>query len=338
MPPIVNLVSFAAMKMTPTEKAYLKIILANAKLEVGFDKWASKLEIEKNNNTVTAYAMRYRELKPATTPLAEQDGTLNRIKEKMQRDKIPVSVDFYGSAMAFTDRVILLDFDSNITTEMQMKIKNQAFLTRDIIIATAISNGTNVMFADGAISKASVASGQTRITTDDLKMLNIKLERQKAKKEFGKVDPTTNVSTVGLTDKFLLLASFAVIEDLRELPGWKDTSEYNAMTWNEEGSIGKFRVVKMDNIVVEDIGGRNVYSVLAVGKGAYATSKLESEEEIKIIIKDIGSAGTGDALNEIGSVGWKGLMGAGITNQAHIVCIKTTASMEDNAPQHFIQD
>ena len=70
--------------------------------------------------------------------------------------------------------------------------------------------------------------------------------------------------------------------------------------------------------------GKPVYSTVIVGKNAFGTS---GDKTVEIINKSLGSAGTGDPLNQRGTVGWKGYHFTKILEQSKMVRIESIASV-----------
>ena len=70
--------------------------------------------------------------------------------------------------------------------------------------------------------------------------------------------------------------------------------------------------------------GRNIYSTVILGKNAFGTS---GDRTVEIINKDLGSAGTGDPLNQRGTVGWKGYRFFKILEQTKMARIESLASL-----------
>ncbi len=71
--------------------------------------------------------------------------------------------------------------------------------------------------------------------------------------------------------------------------------------------------------------GRDVYSTLVLGQNAYGVTSVEGGG-LECIIKQKGSAGTYDPLNQRSSVGWKATQTAKILSDEFIVRIETTCS------------
>lgn len=67
-----------------------------------------------------------------------------------------------------------------------------------------------------------------------------------------------------------------------------------------------------------------VYSTIIIGKDAFGTS---GDRTVQLINKNLGSAGTGDPLNQRGTVGWKGYRFTKIIEQTKMVRIESLASV-----------
>lgn len=72
-------------------------------------------------------------------------------------------------------------------------------------------------------------------------------------------------------------------------------------------------------------GGRDVYATLVLGQNAYGVTSVEGGG-LECIIKQKGSAGTHDPLNQRSTVGWKATQTAKILSDEFIVRIETTCS------------
>ena len=85
----------------------------------------------------------------------------------------------------------------------------------------------------------------------------------------------------------------------------------------------------VDNAVIypgdTGAGGEKVYSTLIIADNAYGVTEL-SGEGMKHILKQLGSAGTADPLDQRATVGWKAAHTAEILIPQYLVRIETTAS------------
>lgn len=76
--------------------------------------------------------------------------------------------------------------------------------------------------------------------------------------------------------------------------------------------------------------GRAVYSTLIVGKDAYGTTDVEGGG-LEFIVKQLGSAGTADPLNQRATTGWKATKTAKILTDTFILRIETASSFDSDA-------
>lgn len=86
-------------------------------------------------------------------------------------------------------------------------------------------------------------------------------------------------------------------------------------------------IVEADMKVYPGGGGVNgtpVYSTIILGKNAFGTS---GDKTVEMINKSLGSAGTGDPLNQRGTYGWKGYRFFKILEQTKMVRIESIASL-----------
>ncbi len=71
--------------------------------------------------------------------------------------------------------------------------------------------------------------------------------------------------------------------------------------------------------------GKPVYSTIIIGKNAFGSA---GDKTVEIINKALGSAGTGDPLNQRGTVGWKAYRFFKILEQTKMVRIESLANMD----------
>lgn len=76
-------------------------------------------------------------------------------------------------------------------------------------------------------------------------------------------------------------------------------------------------------------GGRDVYSTLIMGADAYGTTEI-SGGSLQHIVKQLGSAGSADPLNQRGTAGWKATKVAKILVEEYLVRIESCSTFNDN--------
>ena len=306
-----------------------------------FDKLAQAKSIPANSNAKTAFAYRYKNILPATTPLAEYNGTNIKAPNKIVREEIEYSVGHYGDYITYTDELDLYDFD-NISASFLNILSDQASITVDTIRRDVLRGGTNAVYADGATSRTGVADGAKKLTENDFRIMAVKLKNQRAKKFKGVITGTTSIGTQPVRSAYCGIVSPEVTEDLRLLTGWKNVetyADYSKAVEEEVGSIGDFRILESyNNDPIPNQGtnaNTNVYISYFMGEDAYATVTLRGKNGIMTKVKPLGSAGAEDPLDQYGTIGWKAITGCAILNQAWLIRTECTASIEDATEKHY---
>ena len=75
--------------------------------------------------------------------------------------------------------------------------------------------------------------------------------------------------------------------------------------------------------------GRDIYSTLMLGSNAYGTVDIEGGG-LETIVKQLGSAGTSDPLNQRATVGWKAIKTAKRLVETWILRIETACTFNHN--------
>jgi N4-gp56 family major capsid protein len=326
--------SFLSSKV---QAVYDRKLLRRAVDNQVFDRFGQAKTIPSNSNAKKAFAYRYKNILPATTPIAEYDGSNIKRPNKIVREEVEYAVNHYGDYIVYTDELDLYDFD-NIQASFLDILGDQASITIDTIRRDVLRGGTNVVYADGATDRGEVATGAKKLTTNDFKIMSVKLKNQRALKFKSVITGSTAIGTQPIRSAYIGITSPEVVEDLRDLVGWKNVetySDYSKAIEDEVGSMGDFRVIESTNNEPVDVSGTNVYLSLFMGKDAYATTTIRGKKGIQTKVKPLGSAGAEDPLDQYGTIGWKAIAGAAILNEAWLVRAESTASIEDGAQKHY---
>ena len=162
---------------------------------------------------------------------------------------------------------------------------NQAGATGDTITREVMNGGTNVVYAGGAESRGSVTDV---LKVDDVKRAIRALKVQNAEK--------INGSFVGIIHPD---CSY----DLTNDPNWQAVKTYDPEDWYE-GEIGRIFGCRFVETTEAKIFDGGIYSTLILGENAYGVTDIEGGG-LQHIVKQLGSAGTADPINQRATVGWK---------------------------------
>jgi len=306
-----------------------------------FDMFGVAKSIPANSNTKKAFAYRYKNILPATTVLAEYDGTNIKTENKIVREEVEYEVGHYGDYIVYSDELDLYDLD-NIQSSFLDVLGDQASLTIDTIRRDVLRGGTNVLYADGSLDRTAVADNAKTLTENDFKIMALKLKRQRGSKFKKVISGTTAIGTTPVRSAYMGIISPEVTEDLRNLAGWKNVetySDYSKAIADEVGSIGDFRIIESyNNDPIPNQGtsaDTNVYLSLFFAENAYATVTLRGKNGIMTKVKPLGSAGSQDPLDQYGTIGWKAITGCAILNEAWLIRAESVASIEDATEKSY---
>jgi N4-gp56 family major capsid protein len=306
---------------------YDPLILLRVTQDMMFDKFAEARFVPANSGVKQMFAFRYRNLRPATTPLTE--GTLP-VESVPKREKVSYSVSQFGSFVTYTDQIDIFDVD-NIKSQFTDILGTQAAETGDVVIRDIISAGTNVIYAGGVADRATVASGAKKLTTADLDLAVLKLKSAKAKKIKSVVTGSVNIGTKPIRDAYIMFVHPNQFPDLKSLTGYIPVEQYaysKDLLDGEIGSYNEIRFIENTNLKIVAVSSVNVYLNLLISEKAYASASVRGKQGVETIFKPLNSGGISNALNQVGSIGWKMYAGAVILNQLFMVRLETTVTSD----------
>ena len=268
---------------------YSDYLIDNAIPKLVHDQFGQKHPIPKNGGKTIEFR-KYSPLPKLTTPLQEgvtPDG------QSLNMSTVEATVAQYGGYITLSDMLLLTAIDNNLVQATKL-LGAQAGATLDTITREVLNGGTNVIFAGGKSARGDL-DASSLLTVDDVKKAVRLLKNQNAEK--------INGSWVGIIHP-------DISYDLTNDPAWKDVKTYSDPSDIYEGEIGKLYGVRFVETTEAKIwakggsGNQAVYSTLILGDNAYGVTEI-SGGGLEHIVKQLGSAGTADALNQRATAGWK---------------------------------
>ena len=294
---------------------YDRTLIENAEPELIHDQWAQTRDIPKNGGKTIEFR-KYDQLPKALTPLTEG---VTPAGQEMKVTKLEATVKQYGGFVALSDLLILTAIDNNIVEASEL-IGSQAGRTLDTISREVMNAGTNVQYAEGQVSSRAEITPEMKLTVKAVKKAVRFLKKQNAKRIngcfYGIINPDCSFDLTD-DDKFVEAVKYKTPEKI-----------YNG----EIGMIEGVRFVETTEAKIfaeEGASGIDVYSTLILAANAYATTKIKGGG-LETIIKQLGSAGTADPLDQRATVGWKALKVTEILSQQYMVRIETASTFNDN--------
>ena len=282
-------------------KAYYdKNLINEAQARLVHDQFGQKKPIPKGSGKTIEFR-KFSPLGKATTPLTE--GVTPK-GNNLNVSEITATVNQYGDYIVQSDVLELTAIDNTILEATKL-LGNQAGLTLDTITRNVLQGGTAVMYcpkiaADGTetvVDSRSKLDATSRLTVDVVMQAATELKANNAPTIDGKY--------------FAIIHPYAAYDLMRD-PEWKSVKDYDSEDWRE-GEIGEIAGVRFVQSTEAKIykgdgcpDGLAVFGTLFLGAEAYGVTEVEGGG-LQTIIKQKGSAGTADPLDQRSSVGWKAI-------------------------------
>lgn len=308
----INLQLFAEMNTQTTGTAslsdemktfYSDYLIDNAKPKLVHDQFGQKHPIPKNGGKTIEFR-KYSPLGKMMTPLTEgvtPDG------QSLTVSVIEATVAQYGGYITLSDVLLLTAIDNNLVQATKL-LGNQAGATLDTVTREVLNGGTNVIYAGGVASRSALADN---LTVQDIKKAARALKTQNAEK---------------IGDSFVAIIHPDVSFDLTNDPKWEAVKTYDPEDWYE-GEIGRIAGVRFVETTEAKIFEGGVYSTLVLAENAYGVTDVEGGG-LQHIVKQLGSAGTADPLNQRATVGWKAIKTAERLVEQFMVRIESKCTFE----------
>ena len=303
--------------MTAEMKAYYSDYLIDlVEPELVHDQFGQKHPIPKNGGKTIEF--RQWDILPEMTEALTEGVTPDG--QSLSMSTIEATVQQYGGYVTISDMLDLTAIDP-VLVQATKAIASQAGRSLDTITREVLNGGTVVQYAAGEVSSRSALTYTSKESNHNLTVAAIKkavrfLESQDA--------PKINGYYVGIIHPFCKF-------DLMDDPEWKKPHEYKDTVNLYNGEIGELygvRFVQSTRAKKFEGAGANkadVYSTLIIADDAYGVTEVEGGG-LEHIVKQRGSAGTADPLNQRATAGWKATKTAELLVPQYIVRIETTAT------------
>ncbi len=268
---------------------YNKTLIELTEPELVHDQFAQKYPIPQNGGKTIEFR-KYDSLGVATTPLTEG---ITPKGQKLSMKTKRATVEQYGGFTELPDMLLLAAIDNNIVQATKV-MASQAGRTLDTITRDVLAGGTVVRYANSKTSRTALTESD-KLTVDDVRKAVRDLKIMNAPKIDGYY--------VGIIHPDCAY-------DLMSDEKWVNVKTYSDPEGIYEGEIGRIEGVRFvettESKIFEKAGAneRDVYSTLIIGDGAYGVTEIVGGG-LKHIVKQLGSAGTADPLDQRATAGWK---------------------------------
>jgi N4-gp56 family major capsid protein len=243
---------------------------------------------------------------------------------------IDVTMQQYAVLYAVTDKMVEMHEDGAVFVDTMKKQTGQRLgLVREMVRYGTFKGCTNKFYAGGT-SRSTVTA---KLTLPLLRKITRSLKANHGKFITGVLSPSAMYGTTSVEQSYLVFASTDVEQDIRDLPGFKETAIYGQRKLVHEqelGSCESFRFILSPELLgIPDAGGPvgttglvstsaaqiDVYPVIVTAEDAWAQVALRGKESIDVTAIMPGQKDKNDPLGQRGYIGAKNYFAAGVMNQ-----------------------
>ena len=317
---ILNLQLFAEVQTTllaglsPEMKTFYDMTLIDeASANLVHDQFGQKRPIPKNGGKTIEFR-KFAPLVKALTPLTEG---VTPAGKSLTVTAITATVAQYGDFITQSDVLELTALDNTILEATKL-LGRQAGSTLDTVTRDVLQSGNNVTYCPKVAADGTETVVESRAALDNTAQLTVKVIQQVVAKLRG-----VNAPTIG--GKYVAIIHPYVAYDLMRDPEWIDAHKYANPTNLYEGEIGEIAGVRFVQTTEAKIYSDGVFGTLIMGDGAYGVTEVTGGG-LETIVKQKGSAGTADPLDQRSSVGWKAIKTAELLIPQYIVRVESKSA------------
>ena len=297
------------------KKTFYDMTLSDeAQASLVHDQFAQKRPIPKNSGKTIEFR-KFASLPKAMTPLTEgvtPDG------KSLNVTAITATVAQYGDYITQSDVLELTTIDNTIVEATKL-LGRPAGLTLDTVTRNVLQSGTNVPYCPKVAADGTETAVTSRAGLDNTCQLNVKVIQQVVAKLRAQIAQTIN-------GKYFAIAHPYAMYDLMRDPEWIEAHKYAKPDNLYEGEVGEIAGVRFVQTSEAKIYEGGVFGTLIMGEGAYGVTEITGGG-LQTIVKQKGSAGTADPLDQRSSVGWKAIKTAELLIPNYLVRVESKSAV-----------
>lgn len=317
----------------PVDVVFQRTLLDNAMAVCPYFIGSDPAEIAKNDGTFTAKWRRIENLAPTTTPLTPLSGTFalpTRPGTQPSSNDLTATVQKYGVVIYLTEEVDLINFTGQTDKLMEILGIN-AGQSLNRLQRNELEDNSTIEFGGAATTATDVTA---KIVANDVKKIVNLLQRNNAMKFTPMSTGSINIGTSAQRAAYWGICHSDIEEDIRSFTGFVGVENYAGQVAVETGEIGSFggvRFISTSEASIDAAAGgtaaagvrsatgtlADLYPTVIMGRSHHGSVGLglrhikeiymagDELPAVQMIQHAAGSAGTGDAFNEVRSLAWK---------------------------------
>ena len=277
--------------LTPEMQTFYDMTLIDeAGANLVHEQFGQKRPIPANGGKTIEFR-KFTSLPKAVEPLTEgvtPDG------KSLNVTTVTATVNQYGDYITQTDMLELTALDNTILEAAKL-LGRQAGITLDTVVRNVLQSGTNVTYCpkvengvETEITSRADLTENCQLTVDVVMQVVAKLRAQNA--------PTINGKYVAIIHPY---AAYDLMRD----PEWVGAHKYADPQSLFEGEIGEIAGVRFVQTTEAKIYEGGIFATLFLGADAYGITEVTGGG-LQTIVKQKGSAGSADPLDQRSSVGY----------------------------------
>ncbi len=229
-------------------------------------------------------------LETKTTELTEGDPGESVM---LSETEVTVRLGQYGEYARCTDKLDMSHLDANIMRKTKL-FGDAGARSIDAVVRDELATCTNVIYAGGKTGRDQLTAAD-KLTSVELRKAVRALKKAHAQKFGG---------------YYVAIIGPDTLYDLQDDETFVSVARYQDKEAIYTGEIGRLfgvRLVETTEAKIfegEGAEGADVASVIVLGQYAYGITSWKGARP-RVIVKPAGSAGSGDPLEQISTVGWK---------------------------------
>lgn len=243
----------------------------------------------------------------------------------LSMSEVTATIAQYGAFVQVSDMLDMLGIDPVIQESIAV-MGQQAGESIDSVVFSIIQAGTNVLYATGSARNAQSAANP----------LTVALLR----KAIRTLDANNTMRFNGMAQnkkvgqgEYIALVHPNSVYDLQNDSEWKNHQQqspgYEKLYNGEIGMILGVRILQSTLAPIfagAGSGAADVYGTIVIGQNAFGVVDVGGTGKFDTKVKQIGSAGADDPLDQRGTVGWKSIFVSKILNNNFMTRIEAGVS------------
>lgn len=342
-------------------------LLRNAKANCPYFYGSAAADISENQGTFTAKWRRIENLTPTTTALSELTGAValpTRTGTQPTVTDVTATAQKFGDFMFLNEEVDLINLNGQAAKLTEI-LGIQAGRSLNRLQRDVLEDNLTVHFSGTATTATGVAGGSTASgfwKAGDADAVVNTLDRNDASKFKPMTNGSQNIGSLPLRSSYCGFVHPDVAAGLRALTGFIESQQYAGQTElfpDEVGHLRGIRFIETSEASIDvttgvaatgsaTVHGRStatrydVYITPVIGQDCVGSLGLDASHvkdvymagdrlpAVMMISHARGSAGVGDPLNELSSLGWKSWHAGVVLNSAWGRVVKSAAPILDS--------